>query len=184
NLIRNYHDCHQCFTCLELDLNVGAVKVPRESYTAFQEMMAISANKVLETFDPEKVFYLSFLLQITTFCDCTGTGQPPVVNDIGLLGSKDIVAIETATLDLIKKEGLIEEKIPPFLKHVNLDPEEDIHPFTRLHGAYKDPYESIRIIEKLGRGNSKYELIEIMNPEEMAREKQPPKTFESEPSFF
>ncbi|MFX1324455.1 MAG: DUF362 domain-containing protein [Promethearchaeota archaeon] len=184
NLIRNFHDCHQCFTCLEMDLNVEAVKLPRESYTAFQEMMAISANKVLETFDPEKVFYLSFLLQITTFCDCVGTGQPPVVNDIGLLGSKDIVAIETATLDLIKEEGLIENQIPLFLKHVNLDPEEDIHPFTRLHGAYKDPYESVRFIEKLGRGNSQYELIEIMSPEKMAKEKTPPRTFESEPSFF
>ncbi|KKL63789.1 hypothetical protein LCGC14_2171570, partial [marine sediment metagenome] len=73
-LYRNYHDCHQCFTCLELDQGVGAVKLPRESYTAFQEMIAISSNKVLETFDPKKVFYLNFLTQITAFCDCLGTG--------------------------------------------------------------------------------------------------------------
>ncbi|MHA2006344.1 MAG: DUF362 domain-containing protein [Promethearchaeota archaeon] len=184
NLIRNYHDCHQCFTCLEMDQDVGAVKVPRESYSAFQEMMAIAASKVLETFKPEKVFYLNFLTQITTYCDCLGSGQPPVVNDIGVLGSKDIVAIETATLDLIKKEGLIESQIPPFLKHVNLDPNENIHPFTRLHGPYKDPYEAVRFIESLGKGTSQYELVEILSAEETMKMKPPEKVFEGEPTFF
>ena len=181
NLIRNYHDCHQCLTCLEVDQGIGAVKVPRESYSAFQEMMAISTDKVLETFDPEKVFFLNFLLQITTYCDCMGIGQPPVVNDIGVLGSKDIVAIETATLDLIKKEGLIESMIPPFLKLVNID--EESHPFTILHGPYKDPYEAVRFIEKLGRGNPNYELVEVLSPEETIKMKSPKKVFEGEPSF-
>ncbi|MFX1375305.1 MAG: DUF362 domain-containing protein [Promethearchaeota archaeon] len=184
SLIRNYHDCHQCFTCLEIDEGVGAVKVPREGISAFQEMMAISSSKVLETFKPEKVFYLNFLLQITTFCDCLGIGQPPVVNDIGVLGSKDIVAIETATLDLIKKEGLIEKSIPPYLKHVNFNPDEDLHPFTRLHGPYKDPYEVVRFIEKLGFGTSQYKLVEILSSEETIKMKRPEQEFERGPSFF
>ncbi len=183
-LYRNYHDCHQCFTCLELDQGVGAVKLPRESYTAFQEMIAISSNKVLETFDPKKVFYLNFLTQITAFCDCLGTGQPPIVNDIGILGSKDIIAIETATLDLIKKEGLIIESIPPFLKHVDLDSSENIHPFTRLQGPYKDPYEAIRFGEKMKMGTSQYELIELLTPEETSTMKTPKRDFEQEPTFL
>jgi hypothetical protein len=101
-----------------------------------------------------------------------------------VLGSKDICAVETATLDLIKKEGIIEGNIPPFLKHVNLDPNEDIHPFTRLHGPYKDPYETVRFLEKMGKGNSAYELIEILSPEETAKMKPEEKVFEGEPSFF
>ena len=183
-LTRNYHDCHQCFTCLELDEGVGAVKLPRESYSAFQEMIAISSHKVLETFNPSKVFYLNFLTQITAYCDCLGTGQPPVVNDIGILGSKDIIAVETATLDLIKKEGLIEGLIPSYLKHVNLDPNLDLHPFMRLHGPYKDPYEALRFGEKLNLGTSQYELVEVLTPEETAKMKPPGKTFEGEPTFF
>ncbi|MFW9866290.1 MAG: DUF362 domain-containing protein [Candidatus Thorarchaeota archaeon] len=184
DLIRNYHDCHQCFTCLEIDQDIGALKLPRESYTAFQEMMALSTSKVLETFEPEKIFYLNFLTQITTYCDCMGMGQPPVVNDIGILGSKDIIAIETATLDLIKREGLIEKNIPPFLKHVNLNNDEDVHPFTKLHGPYKDPYEAVKILEKLGFGISEYELIEILSPEESAKMNPPERAFEGEPTFF
>jgi uncharacterized Fe-S center protein len=184
SLIRNYHDCHQCLTCLEIDQEIGALKLPRESFTAFQEMMAISTSKVLETFSPEKIFYLNFLTQITTYCDCMGIGQPPVVNDIGILGSKDIIAIETATLDLINKEGLIERNIPPFLKNVNLNYAEDIHLFTRLHGPYKDPYEVVRILEKMGFGTSQYELIEVLSPDETAKMELPEKSFEGEPSFF
>ncbi len=184
NLIRNYHDCHQCFTCLEIDNGLGAIKVPRESYSAFQEMIAISSNKVLETFDLEKVFYLNFLTQITAMCDCLGTGQPPVVNDIGVLGSKDIVAIETATLDLIKEEGLIEKHIPPYFMHANLDPKEDLHPLTRLHGPYKDPYEAVRFAENLKMGTSNYDLIEILSADETKKMDLPGKFFEQEPSFF
>ncbi|MFX0136590.1 MAG: DUF362 domain-containing protein, partial [Candidatus Hodarchaeota archaeon] len=183
-LIREYHDCRQCFTCLEIDRNVGAVKLPRESYSAFQKMMAISAKKVLETFNPEKVFYLNFLIQITPFCDCLGVGQPPIINDIGILGSKDIIAIETATLDLINEEGIIQKNIPPYFKDVNLDPNENLHPFTRLHGIYKDPYESVRFLEKMGVGISEYELIEILSPEETAKIKPPKTEFEGEPTFF
>lgn len=184
DLIREYHECRQCFTCLEIDHDVGAVKLPRESYTAFQEMMAISAKKVLETFDPEKVLYLNFLIQITTYCDCLGVGQAPIINDIGVLGSKDIIAIETATLDLIKNEGIIEKNIPPFFKDVNLDPNENLHPFTRLHGPYEDPFESVRFLEKMGVGRSKYELIEILSPEETAKIKLQKTEFEGEPTFF
>ncbi|MFX1311634.1 MAG: DUF362 domain-containing protein [Promethearchaeota archaeon] len=183
-LIRNLHNCRQCLTCLEIDHNIGALKLPKESFSAFQEMMAISSKKVLETFKPEKIFYLNFLLQITTFCDCMGMGFPSIINDIGLLGSKDIVAIETATLDLIKKEGIIEKNLPLYFKNVNLNPNEDIHPFTRLHGPFKDPYESVRILEKMGGGNSAYELIEILSPEETANIPLTRMMFEAEPTFF
>ena len=177
--------CNQCDECLEADKDVVCLEYRQEHFSAFQELMAIAAKNVLDTFEEDKRFFLSFLLEITAMCDCWGFAQPCVVNDIGVLGSKDIVAIETATLDLIKKEGIIEKAIPPFLKHVNLNPDEDLHPFTRLHGPYKDPYEAVRFIEKLGKGTSQYELVEILSPEETAKMKPPEKSFEEgEPTFF
>jgi uncharacterized Fe-S center protein len=181
---RNYHDCRQCRTCLEMDHGAGAVKLPRESYSAFSEMMAIATNEVLKTFKPEKVMYINFLMWITQFCDCMGMGQPAIVNDIGVVGSKDIVAVETATLDLIKQEGLIEKNIPPFNKHVNLDPDEDLHPFTRVHGPYKDPYETVQFAEKMGMGSSDYELEEILSAEETMKMESPKIQYEGQPTFF
>ncbi len=183
-LNRNFHDCKQCMLCVELDHGAGIVKLPRESFSAFQEFMAIATKKVLDTFSADKIYYLNFLMEITMYCDCFGIGQMPIVNDIGILGSKDIVAIETATLDLIKKEGLLVQNIPPYVKNPNLDLEADIHPFTRVHGPYKDPYETVDFAENLGLGTSKYELIEILSPEETAQQEPPKRVFEGQPTFF
>ncbi|MHA2254999.1 MAG: hypothetical protein ACXAAM_02900 [Candidatus Heimdallarchaeaceae archaeon] len=111
-------------------------------------------------------------------------GQPSIVNDIGVVGSKDIVAVETATLDLIKEEGLIEKNIPPYFKHVNLNAVEDLHPFTRVHGPYKDPYETVQFAEKMGMGSSDYELVEILSAEETMKMESPKIQYEGQPTFF
>ena len=123
-------------------------------------------------------------MNITPFCDCYGMGMPNVIEDIGILGSKDIVAVETATLDLIKKEGLIEKNIPPFLEHVNLNPNENLHPFTRVHGPFKDPYETVQFAEKMGMGSSDYELVEILSAEETMKMEAPKIQYEGSPTFF
>ena len=84
-------------------------------------------------------------------CDCLGMIQPIVVPDLGVMGSRDIVAVEAA-LDLIKKTGLIESMIPLYIKKVNLDPEADLHPFQRIWGTWKDPYLVCEYGERLGLG--------------------------------
>ncbi|MHA2296608.1 MAG: DUF362 domain-containing protein [Candidatus Hodarchaeales archaeon] len=176
--------CNQCGVCLEADKDVGCLEYHQENFSAFQELMAIATKQVLDTFDDNKKFYINFLLEITAICDCWGLPQPCVVNDIGVLGSRDIVAIETASLDLISREGLIEKNIPPFFKHANLDPDVDLHPFQRLHGAMKNPYLAVEFAKNLGLGTDDYELIEILSPEETIDSEPPKGVSERAPSFF
>ncbi|MHA1908463.1 MAG: DUF362 domain-containing protein [Candidatus Thorarchaeota archaeon] len=176
--------CDQCFLCMDADKDVGCLNLRQENYSLFQELMARGANEILKTFDDDKVFFLNFAIDITGMCDCWGIGQPPVVNDIGILGSRDIVAIEMATLDLIAKEGLIESMIPPFFKNLNLDPKADLHPFARLHGPMKNPYLVTDYCEGLGMGSKKYELIEVLSVEETKDMKPPKGVSETQPSFF
>jgi uncharacterized Fe-S center protein len=152
-LILNVENCDQCLKCLEADKSIGCPQIKQENFVAFQELIAIAAKKVLDTFDDDKKFFLSFLLEITAYCDCWGMAQPCVVNDIGVLGSRDIVAIETAALDLIAKEGLIEKNIPHYFKNVNLDPNAELHPFQRIFGRMKNPYLSIEFAEKISMGS-------------------------------
>ena len=140
--------------------------------------------EIMDKFDDDKKFHLNFAMEVTAFCDCTGTIQPVIVNDIGVLCSKDIIAVDTATLDLIAKEGLIENNIPPFFRHANLDPKAKLHPFQRLHGPFKDPYLVIDFAEKLGLGSRKYKLIEVMSANEMMKVKPPEQVYERQPSFF
>ncbi len=175
--------CNQCMECIKADEGVGCLKIQQENFSVFQELMAIGARHILNTFDEDKRFFISFLLDITAFCDCWGFGQPHVVNDIGVLGSRDIVAIEQAALDLIAKEGLDEKMIPPFIK-ANLDPLVDLHPFARLHGPMKNPYLAVQYAEKMGLGTSEYELIEVLSPEETMKMKPPKGVSEDEPTFF
>ena len=110
--------------------------------------------------------------------------QPSVVPDIGVLGSCDIVAIEAATLDLIARTGLIEQTIPPYFEHVNRDPNADLHPFERLWGSMKNPYLVTEYGEQHGLGTAKYELIEVLSPEETGKMKSPERYFERQPSFY
>ncbi len=48
-----------------------------------------------------KVVYLSFVTNVTPDCDCWGFSDAPVVADIGVLASTDIVAIDQAAYDLV-----------------------------------------------------------------------------------
>jgi len=173
-----------CLECLVADKGIECLQIEPEFFAAFQELMAINAEKVLDTFDKNKRFYLNFILQVTPHCDCMGMIQPSIVADVGILGSRDIVAIETATLDLIAKAGLIEQTIPPYFKHVNLDPNADLHPFERLWGPMKNPYLVTEFAEQHGLGTKKYELIEVLSPEETSKMEPPKQAYEHQPSFY
>jgi uncharacterized Fe-S center protein len=48
-----------------------------------------------------KVIYLSFVTDVTPDCDCWGFSDAPVVANIGVLASTDIVAIDQAAYDLV-----------------------------------------------------------------------------------
>lgn len=179
----NLDACNQCEDCLEADENVKCLNISK-IFSSLQEMIAISAKQVLDRFDARKRFFINFMLQITPTCDCYGIGQPCIVPDVGVVGSREIIAIETATLDLIAKAGLIEKNIPPYYKNVNLDPKANLHPFQRVHGPLKNPYLVTEFGEKLGMGSREYKLVEVLPPEETIRMKAPEIGFEDQPSFF
>ena len=184
----SFDDCHNsnCGECFKVDEQVKCLSFGQEHFSAFSEIQAIAAKQVIDCYPKEKRFFLSFAMEITPVCDCWGMGQPTIVNDLGVFGSRDIVAVETAVLDMIAKEGLIEKNIPPFYKHVKLDPKENLHPFQQIHGKMKNPFMAVDYIHKLFNGeySKDYELIEVLSPEETSSGKVK-KSFEGkEPTFY
>jgi uncharacterized Fe-S center protein len=125
-----------------------------QQYKDFQTGMAISTHEVLKTFAPGHVFYINFLINITALCDCWGFTTPSLVPDIGILGSKDIVAIERASLDAIRTEDLILSGIPQGLALGKKG-----HLFERLHG--KNPFVQLEELEKRGLGTQEYIMEEV-----------------------
>jgi uncharacterized Fe-S center protein len=131
--------CGECLTVCHFDAVKYNWKTSNES---LQRKMAEHAlGAVIQKKD--KVGYLNFLINITRDCDCLGGVQKPVVNDIGIIASKDPVAIDKASLDLVEQhsgKSLTSQFYPA------------IDPTIQLaHG------------EDIGLGSMAYELITIKN---------------------
>lgn len=148
-----YHHCTYCQHCVKV-CPTGAIEMDAQRYEDFQAGMALCTDEVLKHFPKENVFYINFLTNITALCDCWGFSTTPLVPDIGIMASQDIVAIERACLDAIKVEDLIVNGVPQ-----GHQLGESGHLFERLHG--KNPFIQLQELEKRGLGTEKYSLAEV-----------------------
>jgi uncharacterized protein len=164
NLHMHFEPCNQCLRCLKV-APPGSLKIEAKNFYAFQEACAISASISLGTFAPGKAVYLNLATHMTPLCDCFGFTSMPILRDVGIFGSDDIVAIEQATLDMIAPLPLLEENIPTQMEvHTH-----EGHPFQQLHGLYKDPYKVVEYCEKLGLGTRQYEIVDVLPVEKFVR---------------
>jgi len=83
------------------------------------------------------------LKNISVDCDCDAHGVKPTCNDIGILGSTDILAIDKASIDLLYAQ-------PEAQKH---DMVERIETRSGLH--------QLQYMKTLGMGSDQYKLIEL-----------------------
>ncbi|MHA1792547.1 MAG: DUF362 domain-containing protein [Promethearchaeota archaeon] len=148
-----WHDCKLCRHCV-LACPEGALTTTGNTFADFQEGMALVVKTVLDQFKPENVLFINVLLNITIFCDCWGFSTPSLVPDIGILASKDIVAIDRASLEMIKEDDLLESGLPE-----DRSLGEGNHLFEKIHG--KDPYVMQDVMEKLKVGKKDYKIEEI-----------------------
>ena len=85
---------------------------PRKAITGWAEMhhpsneelcvrTADAAKAVLSLFGPGKAFFINLAYDITPHCDCFPWADVPMVLDIGMLASKDPVALDKACVDLL-----------------------------------------------------------------------------------
>ena len=126
--------CIGCAKCIAVCPN-KAIRIPwgAASSSELQERIAEYAYGILKN---KKAFYINYLLDITPDCDCMDITQKPFTENIGILASSDIIAIEQASLDLIGREK-----------------------FIKVNGV--NPQAEVDYAEKLGLGSKKYNLIKI-----------------------
>ncbi len=95
--------CIGCAECITV-CPVQAVKINwDESTSEFQEKLAEYAGGVAKSMQ-DKCFYITFLNNISPACDCYGHADHPIVADIGILASRDPVAIDQAAADLVNRQ--------------------------------------------------------------------------------
>lgn len=125
----------------------GKMQIHRDwkSDNLFLERLAESAN-VIHSFFDGKMIYINILANISLACDCHGDPKiKPVMDDIGIVAGNDIVAVEQASLDLIRKAK---------------DNKELMEQISNI-GAYH----IIEYAEWLGMGNRDYIMKDISNNE-------------------
>ncbi|MDD8025730.1 MAG: DUF362 domain-containing protein [Acidobacteriota bacterium] len=132
--------CTGCGECLVVCKH-GAIKVRWDGdVRRIQEKLAEYAQLVRRHFGP-RLACLNFLLQISKDCDCMAKAQPAIVEDIGICGSLDPVAVDRATVDLILERTGGRD---PFRKGYDAD-----WSFQLEHG------------EKIGLGSNVYQRIDL-----------------------
>jgi len=91
--------CGECtVTCTSRSIAINWKTTP----DVIQEKIAEYAVGVLKGKE-NKAGFISFVTQVSPDCDCCGWNDLPIVGDIGVLASKDPIAIDQAAVDLINK---------------------------------------------------------------------------------
>lgn len=145
-----------CLGCGECTITCphGAISVNWKNNMQYglQEKMVEYAAGVLSN-KTGKCGFITFLNNISPDCDCFSFSDTPVVRDIGILASKDIVAIDQACVDLVNKErGL------PGSQLEGKSEKGDI--FGALHPNI-DWRRQLEYGEEVGLGTRDYELLKI-----------------------
>jgi len=101
----NKNKCEGCTMCIAV-CPQQAIGLPWEDETkgVLQKRIVNYSEAVMNLFG-KKIVFINVLENITKDCDCFGIIQEPIMEDIGILTGNDIVAIDKASLDLIKEKG-------------------------------------------------------------------------------
>ena len=109
----------------------------------FMEHMVESAKATVDHFG-DHITFINVLRRMSVDCDCAGIGAAePKARDIGILASRDILAIDKASIDLVYQ--LPEEELNDLKERI--ESRQGLHQLT--YG------------EQMGLGSSQYELIEV-----------------------
>ena len=145
-MVRDDEKCMDCSHCLYL-CSEGVYSLPPGAKERFQVSLAHAAAGVLGQFH-SKVAFINFVQDVTRLCDCVAPSGSPVVPDIGILASADVVAIDKASLDLIAQSK-------PLGKFASISSPDIL---GRINGT--DSLIQIRTAQELGLGKMAYQLKE------------------------
>nr|WP_319375281.1 DUF362 domain-containing protein [uncultured Methanoregula sp.] len=145
--------CIGCFECMHAcPENAIDIDWETEIPQFMERMVEYAYGAVLGK--ENKVGYMNFLIRITPECDCFPFSDAPIVADIGILASKDPVAIDAASFDLVNQQQGYEDSDLTAHHHQGEDKFKGVHPQT-------DGCRQLEYAEEIGMGSRMYDLITI-----------------------
>ncbi len=142
--------CGECFvSCFNDAIEPGKWTRPEE----LEERIVEYCYGIINAKGRERMGYVSFIVDVTPHCDCVPWSDMPIVPDVGILASKDIVSIDHAAIDLINAQiGL-----PGSVLKKRMGSGED--KLSELYSVDWKP--QLEYAESLGLGEQKYQLLKV-----------------------
>ncbi|MEM3104760.1 MAG: DUF362 domain-containing protein [Candidatus Bathyarchaeia archaeon] len=158
--VLNQNMCYGCKACQTI-CSVKALKSTRVSDPSEIQLRVLDAVCwVLKAMGFNKILNVNFLLEVDWKCDCEhqqlGWSDLPIVPDIGILASKDIVAIDKASIDLVNSAPAIPGSQAYEVGAVNPGSDKFKMLYPRADWAFM-----LEMAEKLGLGFRNYTLIKV-----------------------
>ncbi len=145
--------CIGCGECILICAN-SAIQIEwNQAIPVFLEKMVEYTMGVLKNKE-DKALFINFITDISPACDCYPYNDAPIVRNIGIVASKDPVAIDQASVDLVNSE----QALPGSCLKSSLGPGED-----KIKAVYPGVDWPIQLdyAEKIGLGSRSYEIVEI-----------------------
>jgi uncharacterized Fe-S center protein len=145
--VKDDDGCMYCNTCLFTCEN-KAINILPNGKELFQRAMAHAAAGVMKGFKGKNVLFINAIMDVTPLCDCAAPAGRLVTQNVGLLASRDPVAIDMASLRLVDSAPLIpgwEVSPPDILGKINRT----------------DSTIQMKEAARLGIGSLAYELVKV-----------------------
>ena len=138
--------------CADGRIGKGMIHTAKDNNNQFsikkEELMERITESTKATVDHfgKKITYINVMRNMSIDCDCAGIKASPVVTpDVGILASRDILALDQACVDLVFAMGEKHNK-------------DLVERMTSRHG-----FRQLTYMKELGMGNDRYKLIDIDN---------------------
>ncbi len=144
--------CIACNNCLG-SCPESAIEMDFDSLTEFMERMVEYAYGAVKN-KKGKLGYINFLMDITPDCDCEAFSDAPIVPDIGIVASKDPVALDKASYDLVNQQIGLKDTL--LINHFHQGDD-------KFKGVWEEVDSLIQLnyAEEIGLGTTNYDLIEL-----------------------
>lgn len=152
----DYDKCVGCGQCVALCQHDAAVLADWDTSRRLNYKIAEYTKAVLKD---KPAFHVSFIMNVSPECDCWNHNDAAIVPDLGILASKDPVALDQACADLVTAAPVLLTDNELHDSHSH----EDLQGHDKFHLLHPDTdwQAGLEHAEKIGIGTRSYELVKV-----------------------